>query len=563
MGTRTGLLAVSFVALALPAGAQRFIVDATRVLRPVSRDVYGANLEYTSADVAAVRTVAAQFTVLRFPGGDADSGFLWEAPDAGDCGQRYTWSSLAGFAARRGLGLFMETNILRSTPADAAEWVADARRRGLRVPVVAVGNEVWGDFDSGYRSAERYAADVVEHARAIRERAPGTRIAAAFGTFNEDDWNREVVRRAGHVIDAVDLHWYPHHREYERAVPAEIMAEPEAIPALLARVRGILRDEAPQRADRIAVIVGEYDCAEDPPRDATELVAGRAYSQWGMPNAVCYGAALGEMLLGGVEEAHMYAVQGYRFGAIQGSACNPGEPRVVRPKALAHQIWREHFGDQLLAVQASGVPTYESEGPIYWDGFAGTAPYLKGYASLADQGRSLRMIVVSRQERAASRLTVELRGFAPQAEVRVWEISGSGVRATNENVAGPPDAVRIVERTITVAGSTFTLTVPPHSVAAYSLRRQGAPPEVVDAGAPIVEVDVDAGGPVDAEVAAGGVDASVDVDASAEVDAVLAPADGATAPALALKGKGCAVGPAPTGGGARWAWLLAAGLGAR
>ena len=530
MRFRPGLVALPLVALCLPllAGAQpRLTVDTTRVLRPVNRDVYGANLEYTSANVAAVRTVAAQFTSLRFPGGDADSVFRWDAPDRGECGQQYTWGSVADFAARRGLGLFLETNLLHSTPANAADWVADARRRGLRVPIVAIGNEVWGDFDSGYRPAATYAADVVEHARVIRQRVPGTRIAAAFGTFNEDVWNREVVRRAGAVIDAVDLHWYPNHREYDRAVPGEIMAEPEAIPALLARVRGILRDEAPARAAQIAVILGEYDCAEDPPPQEGELVSDRAYSQWAMPNAVCYGSAIGEMLLGGIEEAHMYAVQGYRFGAIQGGACQPIDARVVRPKVLAHQLWREHFGDQLLAVEAADVPTYESEGPIYWDGFAGTAPFLKGYASLADEGRSLRMILVSRQETAESPVTISLTGFAPQPTVHVWELSGASLRATNENVGGAADAVRIVERTVTVAGSTFTLTVPPHSVVAYSLRREGAPAKIVDAGTPIVEVDLDGG-----------------------------------AGAAAAPESGCTVRPTSGRGAGPWAWLLAAGLAA-
>ena len=44
--------------------------------------------------------------------------------------------------------------------AGAAAWVMDARRRGLRVGVVAIGNEVWGTFDDGFRPAARYAADL-------------------------------------------------------------------------------------------------------------------------------------------------------------------------------------------------------------------------------------------------------------------------------------------------------------------------------------------------------------------------------------------------------------------
>ena len=86
-------------------------------------------------------------------------------------------------------------------------------------------------------------------------------------------------------------------------------------------------------------------CAEDPP----SRVSDRAYSPW----------------------------------AMQGGACQAVDARRVRPKVLAHRLWREHFGDQLLAVASADVPTDESDGPISWDGFAGTASFLKGYASLA------------------------------------------------------------------------------------------------------------------------------------------------------------------------------------
>lgn len=91
-------------------------------------------------------------------------------------------------------------------------------------------------------------------------------------------------------------------------------------------------------------------CAEAPP----SRVSDRAYSPW----------------------------------AMQGGACQAVDARWVRLEVLAHELWREHFGDPLLAVESADVPTYGSDGPMSWDGFAGTAQFLKGYASLAVGRRS-------------------------------------------------------------------------------------------------------------------------------------------------------------------------------
>jgi MYXO-CTERM domain-containing protein len=464
------------LSVSLAFAQPRFVIDTAVDHGAVSRDLYGANLEYTARNVPATADFAAQFTMLRIPGGDARQQFDWRTADPGPCNARWNWEAYATLAARANQGLFLETNIVRGTPEGAAAWVMDARRRGLRVGVVAIGNEVWGDFDDGFRPAARYAADLRAHATAIHRVAPDVPIAAAIGTFNEDAWNREVIRRAGDVIDALDIHWYPHHREYERAPPSEIMAEPEAIPQLMARLRGIVRDEAPARASHIRVILGEYDCAEDPPANPAEVVPGRAYSQWAMPNAVCWGSALGEMIREGIPMAFLYTVQGYRFGAIPGNECDMNPPSLVRPKVLAHRLYREHFGDRLVEVTAQDVPSYRSEGPPFWDGFQGEAPYLKAYASLADGGRSLRVIVVSRRESGVDDVAFALRDFDPLPDGRLWELVGDNVRASNENVNGPRDAVRIEQRALTVTGRDFTYRVPPHSVTAIELTRRGAGP---------------------------------------------------------------------------------------
>src|SRR5262245_44779583 len=86
---------ISRVATAQSAVAH-FTVDTAVDRGPVNRDVYGADLEYIGADAPDVRAVVSGTSLVRFPGGDDQSLFRWDAPTLGACTQpQWTWPSLA------------------------------------------------------------------------------------------------------------------------------------------------------------------------------------------------------------------------------------------------------------------------------------------------------------------------------------------------------------------------------------------------------------------------------------------------------------------------------------
>ncbi len=476
------LLSFSTTAWAQP----RVVIDTTAERGAVPRDIYGGDLEFINSLSPEVSALAEELPLLRFPGGDADSVFRWDRPLAPMCTRTgFDWESAAALAARSRAGLFLETNIVQSTPDNAAMWVQDATRRGLRVAWVGIGNEVWGDWDAGHRTASRYAADVIAHATAIRSRVPGTRIVLEIGTDNEEAWNREAIRRTAAVIDAVDYHYYPNHHAWVDMDPREVVAGAEGVGPLLTRIRSMIRDEAGARASSIQVVIGEWDGAADAPpvREMASLVTPRSYALWSMADALFYGSALGEMITGGVAAAMFYEVQGYRFGGIPGNWCINADTNIRRPKVLVHQLWREHFGERLVALTASGVPSYRVDGPTSWDGYAGDVPYARAYASLTADGNALRVIVTNRGGAAElSSLAFDLRGFEPTARASVWEVGGGGLMDTNENVRGPIDVVRIRNREVDVAGARFTLPLAPYSVTAIEFRRRGA---TLDGGVPV------------------------------------------------------------------------------
>lgn len=458
----------------------RFRVDTNNVVGPVRTDVFGANVEYIGDDSPAVRSVMDGTPLARFPGGDDVSRFLWTNPTTGTCSRpQWNWDAIANYAASHGMALFLESNVVLGDAESTAQWVRDARARGIAVPYLDVGNEVWGSWDAGYRTPAQYEQDVRATAAAVRAVSPETKIVLEIGTFNQDAWNREAIRRTADVIDAIDYHYYPNHQASPDAM--QVVAGADGVAPLMTRLRSLLQSAAPTRAGAIEILIGEYDGASDPPRGSSPA-PGHAYLQWSMPNALFYGVALGEMLHAGVAAATFYELQGYRFGAVNGNACTDANTTIRRPKELALRLYREHFGAQLLDVDAAEVPTFHSDGPTNWDGFAGDAPFVRAYASLGADRNTLHLMITNRSAETSYATQWSLAGFEPESDAEIWQLAGDSIMATNENVGGPVDAVRTVASHAAIAGSEFTFDAPPHSVTALVLRRRQPVSSPADAG---------------------------------------------------------------------------------
>lgn len=473
--TRAALVStlVGASSVAMAHGEAAFEVDARADLGPVNRYAMGGNFEFISAQTPEVAALATGIPIARFPGGDADSKFLWtDPPGDPELYRPYDWTAFAQLAAANRIDLFLEMNIVRGTPASAVAWIADARRRGLRVPYMGIGNEVWGDWDAGFRTPEMYAADVHAYATAIHARFPDTRVVLEIGTHNEDAWNRAAIRLAAADVDAIDYHFYPNHDDCSQRCPnvLEVVGGADSLGDNLARIRRMVREEAPAQAHRLQIVIGEWDGAADVPLPSP-LVCGGRYMQWSMADALFYGAAIGEMLNGGVGAAMHYEVQGHRFGLIGGTFRRPADLTIHRPKEFALRFWREHFGDRRVRVKPVRVPSYWQAGPLDWDGTAGSRDCVKTYASLADGGQSLRLIVVNRSPDETMRVHFNLRDFDPDGTAHVWSVAGDSILAQNESLGGPHDAVRPYDTLARTTGATFTWTAAAHSVNAIEIPR--------------------------------------------------------------------------------------------
>lgn len=118
-------------------------------------------------------------------------------------------------------------NVGTAEPREAADWVEycnggtdsrwgaqrarDGRERPFGAAYWFVGNEMWNPFEPGWCSAGDYARRFLEHAREMRSRDPGLRLIAVGLAQESNAWNREVLRVAGEEIDYLSIHaYYPH-----------------------------------------------------------------------------------------------------------------------------------------------------------------------------------------------------------------------------------------------------------------------------------------------------------------------------------------------------------------
>lgn len=229
------------------------IVNANRSAGVISKNIYGHFSEHLGRCIygglanedGSLRTdvVAAlkelHVPVLRWPGGCFADTYHWQ-DGIGPKDQRKTivntyWGGVTEdnsfgthefMALCRELGCepYISGNVGSGTVQEFSDWVeycnmpgrspmADLRRKNGQEPPFnvrywGIGNETWGG--GGNMRPEFYADVCRQYSSFIRSYDPGLKpYKIACGASNDDyHWTRAVVESAGHIIDAISLHYY-------------------------------------------------------------------------------------------------------------------------------------------------------------------------------------------------------------------------------------------------------------------------------------------------------------------------------------------------------------------
>ncbi|WP_220449049.1 alpha-L-arabinofuranosidase C-terminal domain-containing protein [Nonomuraea mesophila] len=387
------------------------------------------------------------------------------------------------------------TNAAQET-ALTARRARNGRAEPWKVKYWGVGNEVYGPWQMGHRPAEEYAAAAREHARFMRLVDPDIRLIGVGIPWQQEQWTRPLLRRAGHLLDHLSLHLYGAGThlwtgdDYDDIVAQslyferEMTAYSQLVTALSAEA-GLERPPAlaldewnmrhlepaawpdPQPGDDGGIAPRELPDA--PPADRPGPVRVNRWS----PRTV------GDLLFyAGVFHA-IHRTAGLPAPVSMANPVNLVNANgviVARPggavRSAIYHVWhlyRHHLGRTVLPSRVDGparsaaVRLGDNRGP---DGRLLTAPmtvpYIDVSATRADDG-SVRVAVVNRHRDETVRVRIVLDGTAGDtpASARVRTLGADDPHAVN--TLADPDAVTVRDLG-QVEASDGTWAAGPHSV---------------------------------------------------------------------------------------------------
>ncbi len=223
-----------------------------------------------------------RLSVLRWPGGNFVSNYHWQdgigpkdarptRPDlawGGIESNRFGTDEFIAYCAELNAEPYICLNMGSGTLEEALAWVeycngerhtsfADRRRENgndapFKVAWWGLGNEIYGPWQVGARSAEEYIAEATRWARAIKRVDPNARLVSC-GELGWTDWDAKVIDALASLVDLHSIHLYTGAEDYWTNLLAPHAAQ-RAIDTTVALLR---RAAYQQRLERVPRIV--YD----------------------------------------------------------------------------------------------------------------------------------------------------------------------------------------------------------------------------------------------------------------------------------------------------------------
>ena len=237
-------------------------VDPAKVIGKIEPEIYGQYLEHVNeedeciypaiwdntspkSDAMGLRkdVMAAakemKIPVVRWPGGCFADVYHWEngigpregrpvLPNkhwGGNESHQFGTDEFLQWSATIGTKPYVNVNLGSGTLPEALRWLeyckgpasseqgkrraANGHAEPYKVPYWGIGNETWGEWETGHTDAVTYSKMLAEWATAMRKQDPSIKIlAVGSNAGNDPKWDREVLKQAGDKIDYLTLHAY-------------------------------------------------------------------------------------------------------------------------------------------------------------------------------------------------------------------------------------------------------------------------------------------------------------------------------------------------------------------
>ncbi|MGE5280654.1 MAG: hypothetical protein ACM3L6_07930 [Deltaproteobacteria bacterium] len=454
-----------------------FVDPETRVAR-VSPRLFGADLSSateTRRDVAGlVRRSGIAF--LRFPGG-RDAAYHWQAGtfDATDRFDRVPlrdFDNVVRFCRSMGTKPVIRVDVASSSPREAADWVAYLNKTVVfPAKYWELSDGACGPAGDACMAPEEYARRIVAFAAAMRQADPDIRIGMDWRPEAGHSYNARVVRKAGEKVDFVGVCWRPDMTGPDKPwnsrihpLPLEVMANAGRIPGLMKEIREVFEKHGSRRGPIETAFFGWDGAADAPASDAPPH--SRGIAQWSLADALFTLDCLGTFAENEVMLSAPCELQATAGGFI------PGEDRdvagggrswdgvTVRPKALAMELFAEHFGDVVVTSTVADFPFYYAKDDWRPGTYRGKVPYVTAYAGIFEGRETLSLLLINKHPVKTYSIRVSMFNASVKPRGTVYMLTGPALDAQND---GAPGSVALNEYDVRNIGREMDFTLAAHS----------------------------------------------------------------------------------------------------
>jgi len=435
--------------------------------------------------------------ILRWPGGNFASNYHW-LDGVGPKAQRPRRYNIAWFEEESnhfGTDEFVAycrkinsepylcVNLGTGTIDEAANWVeycngtantsyANLRRKNgypgpHNVKYWGLGNEMYGPWQVGTKSAEDYAKLARECAKMMKWVDPSIKLVACGS--EDSEWNRVVLEHLVNLADYISLHDYEGTNDYY-----EMLGSVRRVEALIRRTSQAIEDTDHLRGKSDPILALSLPDIKD--KKKIEIACDEWniwYRKWNIwrrdiPNPVEETYNLRDALwtasvlnlfqrMGNVVTMANLAQM---VNAIAPIFTNE-EGLYLQPIYFPMELYRRECGSQFLSSDVQS-PTFSSKS--YRD-----VPYLDVSPTMSTDEKQIALAVVNRHETASIATKVELRRGPLAGNATVYEINGAN--SSVENSFTSPHNVGTTQKSINISGQEFDYDFPAHSITLIKLQR--------------------------------------------------------------------------------------------
>lgn len=475
-------------------------VDLDRRLGTISRKVYGMFIEHLErciygglfepgsplADengfrrdvLEAARRL--QVPILRYPGGNFASAYHWldgvgpreHRPARPDAAWKVVESNEFGtneflqYCRLLGAEPFLCANLGSGSMEEAAAWVEYCNRevgtsyanlraehgfpQPHRVTYWNLGNEIYGDWQIGHRSAQDYAKLARECAKLMKRVDPTLQLVLCGG--QEIGWDREVLEKCIDVVEHISYHFYwgpvpeqdPHYSTLAQPYCSELYWK--FLWQLIEQTRRERKVTHP-----VKICIDEWNTW------ATAHPQAHPRDRYDLTDALSVAIYLNAMR----RNCHAIEI------ATLAQMVNVIAPIVTSPEGMFLQTI---FYPLLLAVEGSGPIALDAYASCesYPAGYLGVSevPYLDALATLDEEKEKLFLSLVNLHKEDAQQVEVLVMGGEIAASGRVHVVTGEAPEITNDF---GQEGVTCRTFGLSDLGSRFTYLLPPRAHAVVEM----------------------------------------------------------------------------------------------